>query len=111
VLPSASGGDELLLYPTPGSGGDTLELEWVFRAPELTVDEPSGEPSELPPEFHAGLLSYCASVYYETVEDNPELAQRNNEKWELVVAEVQRYAVERASGNGIFQIPILGVTA
>ena len=101
---------KLYLYPAP-SGGDSIELEWVYRPAPLSVAEPKGEPSELPDEFHPALLSEASAVYYETVEDNPDLAQRNSERADLWVGELTRYDNQRRSGSGSFRISILGATA
>lgn len=105
--PGEDGTRKLKLYPTPGSAL-AIELEYVFR-PEPLVNA-SDEPSEIPAEFHEAFLFSASVVYYETIEDNPELAQRNQEKLDLKVNELGRYDNERRAGRGIF-FPTLGFAA
>jgi len=104
-----SGARRLTLYPTPGSAV-TLELEWVYAAPNLTVDTPSAEPSEFPEWFHPKLLHFAGEIYYPTVEDNPELGEIQKSKADLAISELVRYDNERGAGDGIFTIAIVGVT-
>lgn len=106
----SSGIRRLFLYPTP-SGGDTLELEWVYAGVPLKTDQPTAGPEELPVWFHPKLVHFAAEVYYETVEDNPELAEKAKGMADLAVSELIRYDNERASGSGIFEIGIVGQTA
>jgi hypothetical protein len=108
--PDNEGTRALYLYPTPDEAL-TLTVEYVYRPVDLNVSTPAGEPTEIPPEFHEALLPMVAAAYYETVEDNPELAQRNTEKGDLWISELMRYDHERRSGDGIFRIGIVGVTA
>lgn len=107
-LPDNEGERKLNLYPTP-AGGSAIELEYVYR-PGAMVGE-DDEPSWLPAPFHKGLLWIAASLYFETVEDNPELAKWNEEKADLVVAEISRYEIERRAGQGVFLPQIVGWTA
>lgn len=100
---------KLHLYPAP-SGGDTLELEWVYGGPALMTDQPNGTPGELPEWFHPKLCHFVAETYYETVEDNPELAEQQKTKAELAISELIRYDNERGSGSGVFMPGIVGVT-
>jgi hypothetical protein len=100
---------KLNLY-SPPSGAAALEVEYVYRPTAFDTSNLNAEPDEFPDEFHAALLRYVASQYYETVEDNPELAERNGQKFDLAVSELRRYAVQRG-GSTPFQIPIVGWTA
>jgi hypothetical protein len=106
--PDEAGVRQLYLYPTPDAA-KSIDLEWVYRPTPMINNE--DEPSELPEEFHPALLPEVAAVYYETVEDDPELAQRNSEKADLWVADLTRYDNERRAGDGIFRVGIAGVTA
>lgn len=106
--PNADGVSQLHLYPTPSSGL-TIELEWAFRPPPMAAD--ADEPSEFPEEFHPGLCWEAAATYYETMEDNPELAQRNQEKADSYINGLIAYGNERRSGNGVFIPAIVGWTA
>jgi hypothetical protein len=108
-VPDSSGARALALYPAP-SGGDTLELEWVYEPAPLTLDTPSGEPSAFPRAFHKALLRYAAAVVYGGEEDNPELAEREEGKFDLAVSDLMRYDNQRRAGGGVFTIPILGVS-
>jgi hypothetical protein len=105
--PDSEGSRKLVLYPAPGEGL-TIDLEWVYRPDVILIDE---EPNELPEEFHPALIPELAATYYELVEDNPELAQRNAEKADLWVGELNRYDNQRRGGNDPFMVPILGISA
>jgi len=107
--PDPEGIRRLHLYPTP-SGGATLELEWVY-AGSFKADDLNGVPSEFPEWFHPKLCHFAAEAYYETVEDNPELAEQQKAKADLAVSELVRYDNKRRSGSGVFRIPIAGMTA
>jgi hypothetical protein len=104
------GNRALYLYPTP-SGGDTLEIEYVYEPVPLNIDEPSLEPVAFPRYWHSKLRYFAAEVYYEAIEDNPELAEVEKAKGDLAVGDLERYDNERASGNGIVTFGISGVTA
>jgi hypothetical protein len=106
--PGEDGVRRLNLYPMPGDEDD-IELEWVFVPPPMSGA--TDEPAWLPKPFHKGLVYEVAADYYETVEDNPELGQRNAEKMDALVAELTRYDNMRRSGNGVFQVPVVGWTA
>lgn len=106
--PGETGARQLHLYPTPGSSSLAIHLEWVYRPTDLVND--TDEPEEIPVEFHPAILFEVAATYYETFEDNPELAQRNSEKADTAVGELTRYDNMRRSGTGIFQVGIVGVT-
>jgi len=71
----------------------------------------SDEPTEIPEDFHPALLPGASATYYETVEDNPELAQRNAEQFDLWAGELVRYDNQRRGGSNPFMVPILGVSA
>lgn len=102
------GDRSLALYPPPGSVLP-IELEYVYRPPEMVND--ADIPSWMPYPFHKGLLYSAAAVYFESVEDNPELGKWNQEKADSIASELRNYDIERGSGNGIFQIPVVGWTA
>lgn len=55
-------------------------------------------------------MHFVAADYYETVEDDAELAQVQQNKADLAVADLVRYDNERAS-SGSFVVGIAGVTA
>jgi hypothetical protein len=97
-----------MLYPTPGTAA-AIELEYVYRPGSLIA--PDDEPGWMPPPFHKGLIYAAAAVFFEDVEDNPELAKWNQEKADSIASELRSYDNERGSGNGIFQIPVVGWTA
>lgn len=105
----SAGARALYIYPTPAADGDAITVEYVYRAADLSVDDDA--PSEFPEEFHPGLLHYVASVYYDTVEDNADLAQRNSERFDGVVSELARHRILRKSGEGVFQLGVIGVSA
>lgn len=107
--PDVDGARKLYLYPAPGEAGLEIKLEWIYRPAPLVND--TDEPTELPEEFHPALLPEVASYYYETVEDDPELAQRNAEKADEWVVDLRHYENLRKTGNGVFKVPILGVDA
>jgi len=96
------------IYPAPGAGL-ALNLLYVFAPPPMTED--SDEPSELPRPFHEALIPAAAAQYFETVEDNPELGQRNAEQLDLWVGKIVRYDNQRRGGSGPFAVPIQGVSA
>lgn len=104
--PTSAGVRKLHLYP-PINGEVAIVLEWVFRPAPISGSEP---PTEIPEEFHLGLLYESAAYYYETVEDNPELAQRNSEKADSVANELAAYDSERRLGRGVFMPAIQGWT-
>jgi len=103
-----SGDRKLVLYPPP-SAGLPIELEYVYQPPEFTED--TDVPTWMPRPFHKGLPYAALAVYFESVEDNPELAKWNQEKADSVASELRTYDDERGSGNGVFQIPVVGWTA
>lgn len=103
-----SGARKLYLYPTPGEEL-ALEVEWVYRPTPLV--NPTDEPTELPEEFHDGPLYEAAAIAFEGEEDNVELATYYSQKAETRMRELMAYDNIRRSGNGIFRIPIAGVTA
>lgn len=107
----ADGEDGVKRVVLVGSYGSGLpiSLRYVYAPPPMTAD--SDEPSELPRPFHEALLPASAAVYYETVEDNPELAQRNSEQVDLWVGRLVRYDNQRRGGSDPFMVPILGVSA
>lgn len=107
---SAAGVRQLTLYPTPGSA-QTLELEWVFSPPPFDSASPNAEPSEFPEWWHPKLVHFVAEVYYESIEDNPELAEVQKAKADFAVGELARYDNQRRTGNGVFRVPIAGVTS
>lgn len=96
------------LYPVPGSV-QQVSLEYVFTPPPLVL--PDDEPVAFPESFHPALVNYVAKVYYAMVEDNPELAQVNEEKYQQMVGELSRFRVSRETGGGSFTIGIAGVNA
>jgi hypothetical protein len=102
------GNRTLNLYPTPGSAVE-LELTYVYAPTALNVDEPSKEPTAFPTYWHKRLVHFVAADYYETVEDDAELAQVQQGKADLAVADLVRYDNERAS-SGPFVVGILGAT-
>jgi hypothetical protein len=102
-----SGDRKLALYPQPSSG--SIELEYVYRPGALIND--GDQPSWMPPPFHKGLLWSVAAIYFETVEDNPELAKWNQEKADAVASELRSYDNERGAGNGVFAPAVVGWTA
>jgi hypothetical protein len=106
--PDDTGARSVVLYPTP-TGELAVELEYVYNPSPLTSD--SAEPTEIPRPFHEAFLPAAAAVYYETVEDNPELAQRNAEQVDLWVGKLARYDNQRRGGAEPFLVPIAGVTA
>lgn len=108
--PDENGLRKLYLYPSP-SGGDTLEVEWVYQAVALSTDTPTGQPSEFPEWWHPKLLHFIGEGYFATVEDNPELAEYHKGKADLAVSDLIRYDNERQAGDGIFLPGIAGVTA
>lgn len=93
-----------------GAGaGLSVNLHYVYAPPPMTSDE--DEPTELPRPFHEALLPASAAVYYETVEDNPDLAQRNAEQLDLWIGKLVRYDNQRRGGSDPFMVPVLGVSA
>lgn len=107
--PDEAGVRRLHLYPAPD--GASLSLEWVYDPPPLKESADNEGPEEFPAWFHPKLLHFAAEDYYESVEDNPELAEVHKAKSEAAVAELLRFDYQRRSGDGNFTIPILGVTA
>lgn len=106
--PGDDGVRRLALYPEP-SDGLVIELEYVYAPAPMTAD--ADEPTEIPRPFHEALLPASAATYYETVEDNPELAQRSAEQLDLWVGKLARYDIQRRGGSNPFQVPIVGVSA
>lgn len=106
-VPGEDGLRKLRLYPPPGDAHG-IELEYVYQPAEFTQD--SDEPAWMPRAFHKGLLYIAATVYFEDVEDNPELAKWNQEKGDLVIAELVHYDNERKTGQGVFMPGIVGWT-
>lgn len=103
-----TGARKLVLYP-PQESAVSVELEYVYR-PASMVDA-GDEPAWMPAAFHKGLLYSAAAVYFEDVEDNPELAKWNQEKADAVASELRRHDIDRSAGDGVFQIPVTGWTA
>lgn len=89
--------------------GLSINLHYVYAPAPMTGD--SDEPTELPRPFHEALLPAAAAVYFETVEDNPELAQRNSEQVDLWVGKLVRYDNQRRGGSDPFMVPIQGISA
>lgn len=103
------GNRTLNLYPTPG-GGSEIALTYVYAPTPLNVDEPSKEPTAFPTYWHKRLIHFVAADYYETVEDDAELAQVQQNKADLAVADLVRYDNERVT-PGPFVAGIAGITA
>lgn len=84
-------------------------MEYVYAPAPLTVDEPAGEPTAFPSYWHPKLVHFVAASYFETVEDNSEIAAVEQEKADLAISDLERYDNERA-GSGPFLVSILGET-
>lgn len=106
--PGEDGIRKLVFYPAPVEG-QAVNLLYVFAPEPMTED--SDEPSEFPRPFHEALIPAAAAQYYETVEDNPELAQRNSEQLDLWVGKLVRYDNQRRGGSDPFMVPIQGISA
>lgn len=91
------------------SSEQAIELEWAFRPVPMVAD--ADEPTEIPEEFHPGLPWEAAATYFETMEDNPELAQRNQEKADSYINGLIAYGNERRAGSGVAIPQIVGWTA
>jgi hypothetical protein len=96
------------IYPTPAEG---LALSLLYVFAPVPMAEDSDEPTELPRPFHEALIPAAAAQYFETVEDNPELAQRNAEQVDLWVGKIVRYDNQRRGGSNPFMVPIQGISA
>lgn len=105
-----SGDRKLTLYPVP-SAGQGIELEWVYEGTPFNTSEPNAEPDELPEWFHPHLTYFVGEIYYDSVEDNPELAEAQRAKADAKVSDLIRYDNERQAGNGIFMPGIVGQSA
>jgi hypothetical protein len=103
------GSRKLYIYPAPGEAGLEVQVEHVYEAAALNED--SDEPSEFPNWFHPELCHFVAEVYYDTVEDNPELAEAAKAKADNAVGQLVRYDNERQAGEGVFKVPVAGVDA
>lgn len=106
--PDEAGARKLFLHPIPEEES-TLVLEWVYAPAPLTKSSES--PSELPEPFQDGLLYEAAAIAFEGSEDNVEFATYYAQKAEARMRELMAYDNMRRSGNGVFTMPIVGVTA
>jgi len=93
----------------PGEAGLAVQLEYVYEAAALSAS--TDEPGEFPQWFHEKLLYLVSAIYCETVEDNQELAEAKRAEFDAAVGELVRFDNERQAGEGLFQVPVLGVTA
>lgn len=107
--PDEEGVRKLYLYPAPGEAGLAVELEYVYQPVDLVND--GDEPSEFPEFWHPNLRFFAAQVYYETIEDNADLAEVFKGRADTAIGDLIRYDNERSTGNGIFQVRISGVNA
>lgn len=105
------GTEVVKLYPAPESTS-TVELEYVYCGLDWSIASlEKGVPSEFPRWFHPKLLHFMAAIYYETVEDNPELGEFQKGKAEAAAGDLIRFKNEREGGDGIFTVGIVGQTA
>lgn len=105
-----SGNRVLAFYPELAAG-TTVSLEYVYEPIPLSSSEPSRGPSAFPTYWHSKLRYFAQEIYYETVEDNEELAEINRQKGDQAISDLTRYDNERQVGEGVFQVGILGETA
>lgn len=96
------------LWPTP-SEELAVTSQYVYTPPALVLDGDS--PVAFPESFHPALLLYVAAHYYATVEDNPELAAVNDERYRAKAAELDQFRVSQETGDATFHIQIAGMTA
>jgi len=98
------------LWPEPASTAK-VEFEYIYCGLDWTSGSGEEAPVEFPRWFHPKLISFVAAAYYETVEDNPELAEVAKGKAEQAVSDLIRYDNERQGGGAPFQIGIQGLTS
>jgi hypothetical protein len=96
------------LWPTPNEAL-TVTSQYVYTPPALVLDEDS--PVAFPESFHPALLLHVGAQYYATIEDNPELAAVNDERYRAKAIELDQFRVSQETGDGTFHIQIAGVTA
>lgn len=98
------------LYPAPESTSK-IELEHIYCGLDWSIASLESIPHEFPRWFHPKLLHFMAAIYYETVEDNPELGEFQKGKAEAAAGDLIRWKNEREAGDGVFTIGISGLTA
>jgi hypothetical protein len=116
VLSSAPGGywylaedqQSLGIYPI-STEVRQVATQYVYTPPALVLD--TDTPSAFPESFHSALLLYVAAQYYSTVEDNPELAQVNDERYRAKAAELEQFRISQETADATFHIQIAGMTA
>ena len=100
-------GSAIGLYPTPATG-TTVVVTYVYYPTALVLS--SDAPSAFPEESHMGLIHHVSAYYYDEIEDNPELAERQYEKFMAKSVELERFRITQSTGDGVFFMGIRGVS-
>lgn len=96
------------IWRTPAEA-QTVSVQYVYQPLPLVLDD--DVPGAFPDEFHPALIFYVGSVYYATVEDNPDLAAVNDDRYRAKAEELNRHRISLESADETFAIGIAGVTA
>lgn len=108
IEPDDTGTDQLVLYPAPSTATD-LRFTYVY-SPTALVSGPD-TPGAFPDFAHNYLCYYAAAWAFRSLEDNPQLAQVWDDRFDLKVAELRRYRIRRSHRKGPISVRIVGVSA
>lgn len=103
------GKEVIQAYPDPGVSAK-VEFEYVYCGLDWEAGSMEAQPSEFPRWFHPKLIYFVADIYYSTVEDNPELGETQKARAEQAVSDLIRWGNEQEAGDGVFVVPIQGMT-
>lgn len=90
----------LCLYPD--FGAQAAEVTYVFTPPALVLE--ADIPSQFPEQFHSALIHHAAENYYSKIEDDPEMAAAEKQRYDEEVLKLERYRISRATGDRPFQM-------
>jgi len=92
-------GGSLCLYPDFGT--QAAEVTYVFTPQALVLG--TDVPDQFPEQFHPALIHHAAANYYSNIEDDPEMAASEQEKYDADVLKLERYRIARTTGDRPFR--------
>jgi hypothetical protein len=103
----AAGAEFVTLYPPPGTAGLAITSSAVVYPDDLEDD---GDPFRVPDDFFIGPVNYAFSKIYGGTEDNTDLAEYYEQKFENTVTRLGQHRRSRR-GHGEVRMRIEGWTA
>jgi hypothetical protein len=85
---------ELILYPTPDTTGDTIKVYTYNRPARVT----SSSVLEIPEELHMDILDLILSVMY-AKDQNNVMATYHRNLWEQSLVRIKRHQMKKKSGD------------